>query len=323
MVPSRRFVRVAAAVLALSMLVGSGVVLPLGHGVVTAGHGPADGDFTVEPMSDRSPGATDVKYGMIVVGTADVDYETLEKMTAVYEEGSFSRCGPGDSEVFGIDRGNTHNGYEVDESLEDNVKSFSAGENHFEVEFYDEEDFGSSTSLEQGDAIKSVATCMDNPDEPGWYQISGSTTGVTESGERVTIGSESHYFGICECQDEAEAREKLGPPPSEDDGTPTPTPTPDSGSTAGDTSGGDTTGNSAATQDQRQHEATPTPNAAAAGPTPTPTGTAEPSSTPTDAAASWDRHVVRTPTPGDGDGFGGVVGLVAVVGAALLARYRA
>jgi hypothetical protein len=208
--------RRASAVAFAVLLVVTAVAGASALGVVSADHGAEDANYTVEPMSDRSPGATSVKYGQIVVVQAGVDFETLEESKAVYEEGSWASCGAGDAEVFGIDRGNTHDGYETDESLEENTKTFSAGEDVFRVEFYGEEDFGPSTHLNNGDAVVSVAQCIDNPDEPGWYQISGSMTGVTEDGERVTIGGESHYFWICDCEDEAEARETLGPPPSEE-----------------------------------------------------------------------------------------------------------
>lgn len=323
----------------LSLLAGG---LVAASGVVGADHGEADADFTVEPMDDRSPGATDVKYGQVVVGQAGVDLETLESMEAVYEEGSWAGCGPDDSDVFGVDRGNTHDGYEVDEELQDNTKSFSAGEDVFRIEFYGEDDFGPSTHLDEGDAVVSVAKCIDNPDEPGWYQISGSTTGVTEDGERVTVSGTSHYFWVCDCEDETEAREELGPPPSEDGGTETPA-TPsgddDSGDGSGDGSedGGSTDGDSGeatstgggSTEDSSAEEDASNGGTEDASGTPEPTETMEAmgdadSSGSTQAAAngdgagSWDSYRVQTPTPGTGDGFGGTVALLAFVGTALV-----
>lgn len=331
-----------AVVVTLSVSAGLAATV----GVVGAEHGEPDADYTVEPMSDRSPGAEDVRYGQIVVGQTDEDFETLEAMKAVYEEGSWADCGPDRSEVFGIDRGNTHDGYEVDEDLTDNTKTFSAGEDVFEVEFYGEEDFGSSTHLNSGDAIVSVAKCIDNPDQPGWYQITGSVTGVTGSGERKTIDGESHYFWVCDCEDEQEAREELGPPPSEPQQTPTPEGTPAGDDTDGgtdgasgddDSDGGDATGGSAT--------ATPSDDSSASGsgageedaPTTEPTATYEAASdsdggdpdaggsddssaaTATEAEpSSWDDHRVSTPTPGDGDGFGGLVAFAGLLGSALL-----
>jgi len=227
---------VVAVALAVTLSVAGGASVL----VVGANHGAEDADYTVEPMSDRSPGATDVRYGQVVVAQAGIDFETLEEMRAVYDEGSWASCGADDGEEFGIDRGNTNDGYETDESLEEKTKTFSTGEDVFRVEFNGEDDFGPSTYLDDGDAVISVAVCIDNPDEPGWYQIEGSMTGVTEDGERVTQGGQSHYFWICDCEDESEAREELGPPPSEPEPTETPASSDDGGEGTDDTPEDDT-----------------------------------------------------------------------------------
>ena len=247
---NRGLMAVAATAVVFALLAGAAA--PDG-GVVGASHNPADANYTVVPLGDRSPGATEVEYGQLVVSTAGVDLATLERTTAVYEAGSWENCGPQDGETFGVDRGATRDGYEVDESLQDNVNTFSAGEDVFEVEFNGEDDFGASTYLDDGDEVISVAECIDNPDEPGWYRISGTTTGVTDDGERVTFGSDSHYFYICDCEDESEARQQLGPPPSEPQPTATATPT-EGGSDGGDA--GDT-GDGGASSDGGG--ATPTP----------------------------------------------------------------
>jgi PGF-CTERM protein len=330
-------VSVAIAIAVFAVCVAFGAA-----GSASAAHAPEDANYTVEPMSDRSPGATNVKYGQIVVVHAGIDFETLEKTTAVYEEGSWASCGPGDAEVFGIDRGNTHDGYETDESLEENTKTFSAGEDVFRVEFYGEEDFGPSTHLNNGDAVVSVAQCIDNPDEPGWYQISGSMTGVTEDGERVTIGGESHYFWICDCENEAEARETLGPPPSEPDSTPAPEATeadadgadatetpgeddstdaaePDAEATAD--SEGDSGGDSATVDESGESEATTGTTDTAPTPTATPGATATSTATPA-VDREWSDVVVDTPSPGDGPGFGGPVALAALAAVGLFLRGR-
>lgn len=308
---------ILAFVLSVTLVAGAGLVPATA--VVGANHGAEMADFTVEPMSDRSPGATNVRYGMVVVGEGGTDFRTLESMTAVYEEGSFAACTTSKSETFGIDRGNTHAGYEVDENLEKNTKQFSAGEDVFEVQFNGEDDFGGSTHLNDGDAIISVAKCIDNPDDPGWYQISGSSTGITESGERKTFGDQSHYFWVCDCANEAEAREKLGPSPADPEPTAMPEP-------SGSTDDGDGTGDGASTEDSTGSSTTGD-GAAATTPAPTPTladtGPATPTATPTSTpASSWDRHVVQTPTPGSGDGFGGHVAIVAIATVALLVRRR-
>lgn len=313
---------VAVAFVALLTLSVVGGVATLG--VVSASHGAEDSDYTVEPMNDRSPGAENVKYGQVVVADAGMGLRTVEELKAVFEEGNWVDCGPDSSEVWGIDRGNTHDGYGTDKSLQENTKTFSAGQDVFKAEFYSEEDFGPSTHLDDGDAIVSVAECIDNPDEAGWYQIEGSTSGVTENGERVTVSGQSHYFWICDCENEQEAREKLGRPPSEPEPTPEPesTPTPDPSGEETKSDGGDTT----------EAASTPTPTETATS-TPTPTETATDSggdetggsgqgsgSGPESSSSSWDGHVVQTPTPGDGDGFGASVAVVAALVAGLYAR---
>jgi len=332
-----------AAVLAVSLLTG---VTAFGAvGVATASHGPDAANFTVVPMSDRTPGAENVRYGQRVVAQAGTDLETLERTRAVFEEGSFSKCGPSSGETFGIDRGATKSGYGIDEDLTDNVKSFTAGADVFKVEYYGEDGFGASTHLNDGDEFISVAKCIDNPDDPGWYRITGSTTGVTERGERVTFSSESHYFWICNCRDEAEARQQLGPPPSEPQRTPTATVTATpSGDGGGDTAGGsgssgqadDGSEGGAGDAEQTSPEratATPTATTTVAGGTATATarpapdgsgggdgtGSADGATTPT---AAWDYHGRGTPTAAEGPGFGLAPALVGILAAVFLVGRR-
>ena len=327
-----------AAVALLAVAVLAGAAPPGGIGVGTASHGPGSANFTVEPIGDRSPGAEDVRYGQRVVATAGTDLETLERTTATYEAGSFASCGPGDGETFGIDRGSTRPGNGIDHDLTENVKSFTAREDLFRVEYYGEDDFGSSTHFDDGDEFVSVSTCIDNPDEPGWYRISGSTTGVTDSGDRVTFSSDSHYFWICDCEDEAEARETLGPPPSESRQTATPTPTP-SASAGNGTGDGGAEGGTAGSEQASPKRATATPTGTVAAGTATATGEA------TDAAGDphggdgggtdgapdgatgtptgeWDDHVLETPTAAEGPGFGPAPALLAVLAAVHLLRRR-
>lgn len=326
--------RTAVLVTALVLVVLSGAAVPYLGGVASASHGYDEANYTVVPMSDRTPGAENVRYGQRVIADAGVNLETLEKMTATFEEGSWTECSPGDGEVWGIDRGNTLDGYEVDEDLQDNTKSFSAGEDVFQVEFYGEDDLGASTYFDDRDEMVSVAKCLDNPDKSGWYQITGSTTGVTEDGDRGTFESESHYFWICNCEDEDEARRELGPPPSEPQSTATPTPTPTAtpgpgnGTPANETASGD--GESAPSS-----TATPTATTATTDTTvtrtPTPTATAAGGTGDQDGSVGaqagtpnedWDEHVLETPTAAGGPGFGPAAALVAVLGAVLLLRRR-
>ncbi|QLD87338.1 PGF-CTERM sorting domain-containing protein [Natronomonas halophila] len=315
MAPSNAVGCMFAALLVVAAAAGAA---PLFAEPATASHEPEASNFTVEPMN-RSPGATDVKYGLTVVAQAGTDLQTLEKVTAVYEEGSWAQCGSSDGETLGIDRGSTYDGYETDESVKNNIKRFSAGEDSFELVFNGESDFGASTNFNDGDEFVSVANCLDNPDEPGWYQIKGTTTGVTADGERVTFGSESHYFWIGDFENEQEARAELGPPPSEPQATATPTPEPTAEPSSGDGSDTESEGEPAGT-----NEVTSTPTATATA-TPTPatapeTPTAEPTATPT--PPQWEGQVVQSPTPGDGPGFGPAVAVLSLLATALLVRRR-
>lgn len=296
------------------LLVGTLAGFGGGVGLASAGHDPADANATIKPLGDRSPGATEVRYGQTVVATAGIDLDPLTRTLVTYEAGSWVNCGADNPpEVFGIDRGNTHEGYEIDEELMDNVKSFSAGEDELETTYYDENDFGASTHLDDGDQLVSVTECINNPDEPGWYRIEGLTEGVNSPGEQVSYGGYSHYFWICNCENEAEAREQLGPPPSEPEGTPTPSRTGagDSGDTTGTPAGDDggtTTPDSSDTTGT--HTATRTPE-----PTPTPSPTRTP-------PESWDEVVVRTPTASSGPGFSGVAALFVFGGLIYILRRR-
>ncbi len=293
--------------------------LAAGSGTAAASHGTGEANYTVEVLGDPSPGATEVRYGLRVVGQSGVDFETFTRTSATYEAGSWARCDATDGETFGVDRGATRGGYEIDETLQNNIKSVSSGEDDLVVEFNDEGDIGASTYLDDGDEVVSVTGCIDNPDEPGWYQITGRTTGVTADGEEATFRSVSHYFYICDCEDEAAARRQLGPPPSEPQTTATPTPTPES---AADAAGSADSAAEAATPGSDGERTTRTRTAA--GSTPTPTDAASPTeaattpeSTPTEDTDSWDEAVYSSPTRAEGPGFGSLAALAGVLAAVL------
>jgi len=305
----------------MATVVVAALALAAASGVVGASHGPEKANFTVEPLGDRSPGATDVRYGQTVVATAGVDLETLTKTLAIYEAGGWTGCGPTDASVFGVDRGNTYDGYETDEELTNNVRSFSSGEDRLETEYNGEDDLGASTYLDDGDELVSVADCIDNPDDPGWYRITGRTTGVTANGETVTYGGLSHYFWICDCANAAEARETLGPPPSEPaetTATTTPTAAPE-----GETATPATEATGTATTARTNADRTPTPSEAdESAPSGTRTDRSTRSRTPTATTGSWDDAVYRTPTRNAGGGFGHVAALSAVAAVAFVALRR-
>ena len=109
-----------------------------------ASHGAGEANYTVEVLGDPSPGATEVRYGLRVVGRSGVGFETLTRTSATYEAGSRARCDATDGGTFGVDRGATGGGDEIDEILQNNINSVSGGEN------------GASTYLDDGDAVVSV-----------------------------------------------------------------------------------------------------------------------------------------------------------------------
>lgn len=331
---SGRSARVAIPAGAVVVLLGAILVtgsFAHGVGLASGDHGPEGTDFTYEPMSpeDRRPGAEGTRVGTIGRGAdgVDRDFETLLELRSVYAEGSWESCGPTSSEVFGIDRGGDNERYEVDESLTDNVKRFSAGEDVFEAEFYDEDEYGPSTHLNSDDRVVSIIECVDNPEEPGWYQIDvAAVTGRTPDGEVVTMEDTSHYFWICDCEGEDEARERLGPPPSEPDPTATPAGdgSGDETSSDDDPTGAATPGSSSGDDDTSGDGSDASGTATAAGTAAT-TRTADvTTATATDTGSSspeeWAAYRVRTPTPGSGAGVSPVAAGVALLVAALLLR---
>lgn len=327
--------RVVACVALLALVATAGAPLAEGPGgLAAAGHEPATTNFTYTPLdrADRQPGAGDIRVGTI--GTSgpavDVDFETLLELRSVYEAGSWEGCGPTSSEVFGIDRGSDNPRYEVDERLADNVKSFSAGEDVFSAEFYDEDDIGQSTHLNAEDRVYSVIDCPNNPETAGWYQIdNASVTGRTASGEVRTVSAPSHYVWICDCEDAAAAREQLGPKPSADlTPTPTPTATEPAGTPEPDGVGDAGAGPTPTRTADREGSTTPTPSAppapgGTATPTRSPTGTVggSPTASGTRPPEDWDDYL-ETPTVAAGPGFGPLSGLAAMAVAVLVALGR-
>jgi hypothetical protein len=320
-VTSWSVVSIAVAVVAGLL---TAAALGAGVGVARAGHGPEGSNFTYTPLSadDREPGASDTRVGQIGQAAAgvDTDFETLLRLRAVWRAGSWESCGPGSAEEFGIDRGSDNEPYTVDEGLTDNVKSFSAGEDSFESKFYDEDELGESVHLNSEDRVFSVIECPTNPPEAGWHRIdAASVKGRTAGGEVVTYEDPSHWFWICDCRNEAEARDRLGPPPSEPAETPIPTPTATERSTAdGEPStptGTAATGTRRSTETGVASRETATPAATGDGPT-----TSRATGTPTPTPADWDDYTYRTPTVGSGGGFPPVAAIAALLVATALGR---
>ena len=197
------------------------------------------------------------------------------------------------------------------------MKSFSASEDVFESRFYDEDELGESVHLNSEDRVFSVIECPQNPPEAGWHRIdAASVTGRTAGGEVVTYEDPSHWFWICDCRNEAEARDRLGRPPSEPAETPISTPTATERSTAdGEPSTMTATGTRRSTETGVASRETATPTATVDGPT-TPRATGTPTPTPAD----WDDYTYRTPTVGSGGGFPPVAAIGALLVATALGR---
>jgi len=314
-------------------------------GVAAAGHG-SPANFTVYPQdtADRSPGITDATYVMSSAGADAFDSDRGLKYVDFYwlesDQARFTDCDPDSARVFGIDRGNNNSGTQTDVDLLEHMKNYDVGDSRITLELYDESDFGGDpVNLNAPDAtIAVLGDCIENTGDPGWYRFTGYVNGTTYDDGYEEVYLDSHYFWIGDFENEEEAREELGPPPSEetddtdgtDESTPepdTPTPTPTSDDTDDSDSGEDADGT----------ESTPEPDT----PTPTPTsddgdgGAAggepdgdsdgddgESQDDAGDEEASGDDAADGTPTPGDGAGFGPVVALGALLAAALSARRR-
>lgn len=324
----------AFAVVTAATLVG----VPIGS--VAADHG-TTANFTVFPESDadRKPGVDDASYMTFSTG-GDPDerkgFKYLEYSVLEWNAGTLGRCGPGDSKVAGIDRDNDDPGTQVDDSVKDNIEGRPvANEDRIVIDFDDPGTIGQQpVHLNVTDQFVShMSNCRGNPDQPGWYQLTGTINGTTWNGGHAEYTTTSHYFYICDCGSYDEAERKLGPPPSKRgqsassptasatrtatpqptptrtppaDGTPFPSPTPTSatGTAAGNdgptpTGGTTSTGSEGAT-------ATATAGSGAA------------TSEATATAAAWAAN-----TPASGPGFGVGAALAALLGALLVLRWRA
>lgn len=207
-------------------------------------------NYTYSPDS-HAPGAQDIGAEHYAVGL-EKDLTALHTVVVESEAFDFSDCSSTNTEAFGIDRGNDDPNTQTDEGLVTKYKSIDFRANKIVVEFYKEGGIGQSTvALNTDDQIVARGGgCYDNPDEKGWYQISGRLNGSTndQTSTDYDITVQTHYIYVCDCDSRQEAVDKLGPPPSQqsDDGgdssTPTPTAEPTESTGGGDDgSGGDAT----------------------------------------------------------------------------------
>lgn len=263
-----------------------------------------------------------------------------------------------DARAFGVDRGNDENGTATDKPLLDAYQSVNYTADGVYVHFYEKDTLaGNPVHIRpQDEIVARVDTCLQNPDEPGWYRSTGYINGSTKNDSKTSynIYGASKYTYICKgCDSRKEAKEKLGP-------VPVTCPSNDrfqldskewtcramNGTYYTHSSGGSGGGS------QSQSTPTPTPTLT---PTPTPTATATPTesdgggqskSTPTatrtpkqggqnqqtqtdnqqqdqDKQSQVSQQTVhRTPTIAEGPGFGALLSLVGLLGAALLALRR-
>lgn len=298
----KRATTVVLAVLTVAMLTSS--VLPA---AVLASHEPDNTDYTIDP-DDRTPGASEVTYVYEVVltdnfGDGNSGFDEPTDITFSIPETNVGNCSgslPG-----GVDNSYTltvtNSSSNSQESFDVDEASLSGGTADFDINDPDQEWL-------VGETLRlSLGSCVNNPGSADWYQGSLTVEGEAFDGDQVSLDANSHYFYICDCENEQEARDQLGAPPSEqtptpeDTPTPSPTPTPTEEPTLTPT-------------EPEDDEPTPTPTDE---PTPTPTQPDdEPTPTPTQATTETD-------TPDQGEFFGLdpilVVGVVAAISIGLAA----
>ena len=346
---------VATAVIGLLLAAGAfaGAVLADDHTREEAPQYEHDekGDATFEflEQEDHYPGAENVSVRYTLrgddifndVGASDGiagDWFVVET-----EAVDHSDCAPHNVAVFGVDRGDNGSSGEYDVDLLEYTRSATFTEDGVEVEFYDDKDFGGGPpTVEADDRIvlelsdeSSGGGCADTTEEIGFYNATVflNGTGPREANRSdetygFTVESESTY--VCECDDEEEARETIGPPPGPV--TPTETPSQTTTSTA--------TPTSTPTQTQTEQPKTPTP-----GGTSVLTATLNESvgNTSVSANASVGKDGIsgnvslnaggagdagdraadpQSPTPAEGTGFGAGVAVATLLGSSVLACRR-
>ena len=242
----------------------------------------------------------------------------------------YSECTTsGNTKEFGIDRGNNNSGTASDESLLEHQSGSDLEAGGLTVYFYNwDAAAGGPPYLAPKDAVVAAqgvdsndGPCLTMTDEPGWYQIEAYTNGTiaTKCKEENNndcepddkqwrgVNLRSNYEYICECDSEEEAREELGPPPSEGGETPTP---------GGGGEGTATPSNGGETATPGGETATP----GGGGETATPGGGGETAAP--GGQNNQQNNEGTTPTISGGPGFTPIVALVALLAAALLVYRR-
>lgn len=231
MAPQRR---PGSVLLGAALALGVVAVLAATGGAF-ASHDPA-ANYTVAPhdQSDRQPGAENTSYThyfeVAPPGDGNEGYNRTGYFTVAYDEGAFDQCSTADIQRFGVDRGNDDPRRQTDDRLFEHVESLYFGERYIRFNFYEGDELAAPEDapleLDAGDqVVLTTVDCVRNPEDPGWYQTWGSINGTTDAGDHGASRLQSHYFYICDCEDEEAAREYLGPPPSEVGTPPASTPT--------------------------------------------------------------------------------------------------
>jgi hypothetical protein len=177
--------------------------------------------------------------------------------------------------------------------------------------------------------------CVDNPDQKGWYQWTWYMNGTNAEGyeegqeissensgqgEFVEFTARSQWIYICDCENEQEARDKLGDSPSEDGGSSsTPAPT-DEPQTATPTP--DDTDDSTATPTDTESEDQVTETVGETSTEAEQTDEQDGQQTDDGAGGQQVNNDEGSPTAGDGPGLGGLVAILALLGSALLVNKR-
>jgi len=192
-----------------------------GTGTVVASHD-TENNWIVNPdkaPQDRQPNAENTDYKHFATGGDSLDrgFQNLNFIVLESDVGSFANCNQENFRTLGIDRGDTNSGIDEDESLFPHLKAGLFSEDKLIAEFYDKDDpIGSSTYFNKSDQLLAhYVDCFNNPTEPGWYQMNAIVNGTDWNGEYRQIKTTSHWFWICDCRSEEEARSHIGKPPSE------------------------------------------------------------------------------------------------------------
>ena len=293
-------------------------------------------NLTFYPI-DHSPGVTGGSFEVFASGlTEDMTVHWVVLETGGFDVGT---CQSTDASAFGIDRGNDGPGTETDESLLTAYRSYTSTPDGFFIEFYKESALAGepvvATTADQ--VVARQNNCVNNPEEAGWYRVSGYLNGSTKDDTTTdyTIYATSRYTYVCDCESREEAEQKLGPPPNEQaasEPTATPGDTTQATSTPEPTATPTPAADSEPTATAQQQTATST-EARTAGDEPgTPTATvsrterasnAGAAQEPTDqAGAATATGTITTPTLANGPGFGSLVALLALAGTALVVSLK-